>query len=295
MPGSRSSSALTSCVLPPPEGAATTKRLPARCARTPGGAWSFEVLHLLAHLLDQHLELERHLRQLGVDRLRAERVGFAVQLLREEIEALADAAALRSTRRNSLTCVVSRASSSATSILRREQRELLLQPLVVRARAPLRAAAPPSFSMYAACSAGMRGVDARDLRLDVASQRASSTARELRAFARARGVELGQRVLDERVAPARRAPPARRSLGDHAGPAQDVGDRQRRRAGNARATRRRRRRRAAATRSTLIAMPPAAPTVRDERDAALDLAALLRARRAARAAPARACAARRAA
>src|SRR5689334_10930789 len=50
---------------------------------------SFDVLHLLAHLLDQHLELERDLRHLGVDRLGAERIGLAMQLLREEIEALA--------------------------------------------------------------------------------------------------------------------------------------------------------------------------------------------------------------
>jgi hypothetical protein len=59
------------------------------------------ILHLLAHLLDQHLELERGLRHLGIDRLRAQRVRFAVQLLRQEIEALAGAAARASTRRTS--------------------------------------------------------------------------------------------------------------------------------------------------------------------------------------------------
>src|SRR5689334_12879175 len=124
MPGSRSSSALTMLLLPPPDGAATTKRQPAapglwvvmvigpptlaasplRCPRRGrnsqlGAALRcsclFQVLHLLPHLLDQYLELERHLRQLRIDGLRAERIRFPVQLLREEIQALADAAALR--------------------------------------------------------------------------------------------------------------------------------------------------------------------------------------------------------
>src|SRR6185437_7312245 len=101
MPGSRSSSALTMLLLPPPEGAATTKRQPEApglwvviviggpytlaASLPPEGAqfaaWggpallmalppSFQILHLLAHLLDQHLELQRHLRQFRVDRLR---------------------------------------------------------------------------------------------------------------------------------------------------------------------------------------------------------------------------------
>src|SRR5512141_590371 len=133
MPGSRSSSALTMLLLPPPDGAATTNRqpdapglrvvivIPGLLARTaqavtsvcrphsigprrplrgsarlaPRPRLSFEVLHLLAHLFDQHLELERHLRQLRVDRFRAERIGLAMQLLREEVEPLADTAALR--------------------------------------------------------------------------------------------------------------------------------------------------------------------------------------------------------
>src|SRR5689334_3779746 len=114
MPGSRSSSALTMLLLPPPDGAATTNRQPdapglrvvmvmfwrsfsaslqrvglprsarrralralARFARPP---CSLEVLHLLAHLLDQHLELERDLRKLRVDGLRSQRVRLAVEL-----------------------------------------------------------------------------------------------------------------------------------------------------------------------------------------------------------------------
>src|SRR5512135_3917290 len=69
---------------------------PRRALRASGFAprRSFEVLNLLAHLLDRHLELERHLRQLGVDRLGSQGVGFAVQFLGEEIEPLAGAAAV---------------------------------------------------------------------------------------------------------------------------------------------------------------------------------------------------------
>src|SRR5947207_2595670 len=53
----------------------------------------FNILHLFAHLLDQHLELEGGLGQFGVDRLRSERVGLAMELLRQEIQSLTAAAA----------------------------------------------------------------------------------------------------------------------------------------------------------------------------------------------------------
>src|SRR5262245_106036 len=104
MPGSRSSSAATRLVLPPPDGAASTNRQPeaggalvgvgsgAALAGAPwvlGTASLFHVLHLLAHLLDQHLELERRLRELRVHRLGPERVRLAVQFLHEEVESLA--------------------------------------------------------------------------------------------------------------------------------------------------------------------------------------------------------------
>src|SRR6185436_19071771 len=48
---------------------------------------SLNVLHLLAHLVDDGLELEARPRRLGVDRFRAQRVGLPVELLSEEIEA----------------------------------------------------------------------------------------------------------------------------------------------------------------------------------------------------------------
>ena len=47
---------------------------------------SFQILHLLAELLDHALELEADIGQLHVVRLGAERIGFTIELLREEIE-----------------------------------------------------------------------------------------------------------------------------------------------------------------------------------------------------------------
>src|SRR5256885_1139842 len=55
---------------------------------------SFQILHLLAELLDHALELQPDIRQLHVVRFRAERVGFAIELLCEKIEPTADRAAV---------------------------------------------------------------------------------------------------------------------------------------------------------------------------------------------------------
>src|SRR5262245_42285492 len=71
---SRLSSASTRLVFPAPDGATTTKTFPL-----------LNVLDLLAHLLDQHLQLDRDSRDLVRDRLRAEGVRFAIQLLAEEV------------------------------------------------------------------------------------------------------------------------------------------------------------------------------------------------------------------
>src|SRR3972149_4607116 len=54
---------------------------------------SFDVLNLLAHLLDEQLELQARVGELLRDRFRAEGVRFPVQFLHEEIQALADGAA----------------------------------------------------------------------------------------------------------------------------------------------------------------------------------------------------------
>src|SRR5664279_5708543 len=96
MPRSRSSNARVRLVLPPPDGAAITNRLPAG-ALMPDRSLdhSFYVLHLLAHLLDQHLDFERSLGQFCVDGLGAQRIGFAVEFLHQKVESLAAASTLR--------------------------------------------------------------------------------------------------------------------------------------------------------------------------------------------------------
>ena len=54
---------------------------------------SFQVLHLLAELLDHGLQFQTDVGQLDVVRLRAQRIGFAVELLRQEVELAPDRAA----------------------------------------------------------------------------------------------------------------------------------------------------------------------------------------------------------
>src|SRR2546423_1566336 len=75
-------------LLPAPEGAVTTNSLPARVVMR-----SFDVLHLLAHLLDQQLQLKRAVRDPAARRLGSERVGLAVELLGEEVEPFSGGAA----------------------------------------------------------------------------------------------------------------------------------------------------------------------------------------------------------
>src|SRR5450631_1422064 len=109
MLGSCSRSAFTRLVLPAPEGATTTKRLPriwtstgdsiVRSNGVPAAillerAHLFYVLDLLAHLLDEHLQLHRDARHVVRDRLRSEGVRLAIELLAEEVQALAARAAL---------------------------------------------------------------------------------------------------------------------------------------------------------------------------------------------------------
>src|SRR4051812_45198207 len=99
-------SASTSVVFPAPDGATTTNRLPRNGLPAPGleragagrdgmtGFALLNVLHLFAHLLDEDLELDRDARDLVRHGFRSERVRLAVQLLAEEVQALAACAAL---------------------------------------------------------------------------------------------------------------------------------------------------------------------------------------------------------
>src|ERR1700675_498090 len=92
MPRSRSSNARVRLVLPPPDGAAITNRLPTGTfIRDCSLDLSFYVLYLLAHLFDQHLDLERRLRQFCIDGLGAKRIGFTVDLQHQKVEAHAAA------------------------------------------------------------------------------------------------------------------------------------------------------------------------------------------------------------
>src|SRR5258707_1203374 len=55
---------------------------------------SFNVLHLLAQLLDRRLYSEPGARQLDIGGFRAQRIGFAIELLAEKVEATPDRRAL---------------------------------------------------------------------------------------------------------------------------------------------------------------------------------------------------------
>src|SRR3990172_5992818 len=85
--GSPFSTPAMSELLPAPDGAVTTKRSP--CI-----VFSLDILHLLAHPLDQELELERAIGDLAARRLGGERVRLAVELLGEKVEPLARRAAV---------------------------------------------------------------------------------------------------------------------------------------------------------------------------------------------------------
>ena len=53
----------------------------------------FDVLDLLAHLLDQHFHIDADAGELQRGRFRAQGIGLAVQFLNEKVQALADFAA----------------------------------------------------------------------------------------------------------------------------------------------------------------------------------------------------------
>ena len=122
-----------------------------------------------------------------------------MQLLREEIEALAGAAAGASTRRTSATCVVSRASSSATSILVANSASSCfrrssfgIEPGLAQARAEL--------LDVGGVDRGNARRDARDLRLDVGAAGVEQHAASL-APSRARAAaSSASACVDERRA-----------------------------------------------------------------------------------------------
>src|SRR5581483_236644 len=156
---------------------------------------SFDVLNLLAHLLDQDLELERYLGDLGVHGLRAQRVGLAMQLLSQEVQALARAAALRQ-----YPPYFGDVGGQPCDLLRdvhfcREQRKLLLEPLLIGIEAGLAQARAEPLDIRR-MQRGHARRDARDLRLDAVAARVEDGA-QFRALARPRRREVAQRGVDQ--------------------------------------------------------------------------------------------------
>src|SRR3990172_7293208 len=90
MPASASSRRRASVVLPAPEGDERTMSRPRRPMRTVSLPLDlFNILNLLAHLVDDGLELETSSRCICVAGLGAQCVGFAIELLRQKVEATA--------------------------------------------------------------------------------------------------------------------------------------------------------------------------------------------------------------
>src|SRR5215213_4777709 len=87
--------------LPPPEGELTTTSIPrplitsARVAPPACSLSSLDILHLLAQFFDRPLDGEARVFDQQIGRLRKHRVRLAVQLLQEEVEALARLALAR--------------------------------------------------------------------------------------------------------------------------------------------------------------------------------------------------------
>src|SRR5476649_1432529 len=71
-------------VLPAPDGEDRTSIRPRRWIA--GASASFDILHLLPHALDGALQIDADARQLDVRQLRAQRIGFTIELLAEEVE-----------------------------------------------------------------------------------------------------------------------------------------------------------------------------------------------------------------
>src|SRR5437763_16786903 len=151
----------------------------------------FRVLHLLAHLLDEDLHVDRAARGLEVLGFRGERVGFAVELLHEETEppsgglAAADGAArLRDVAGEPLELLVGVEPLE-------QKRQLLLEPLVVDARGQLRDALVESRA-GARAHFGQARAHGRNERLEPGAALPEELAQP-RAFALASRDQLGER------------------------------------------------------------------------------------------------------
>jgi hypothetical protein len=157
-----------------------------------------QILHLFPHLFDQQLELDRCLRNLRDQRFGTERIGFAIEFLHQEIEALAARPAGPSTRSTSSRWVEQARQFFGNVDPRRENGDFLTDSFVVDHLHGVEQALP-ELSLNAACAAGMRG-----------STRAPTPAcgphffqdhrRELFPLARPAGHEIVERLAGQRQA-----------------------------------------------------------------------------------------------
>src|SRR5688572_21135840 len=157
---------------------------------------SLNVLDLLAHLLDQDLNVDRRARGLDILRLRRERVGLAVQLLHQEVEP-PPGWLLRIEHLQDLGHVTPQAVEFFLDIhLAGEQRDLLLEALGVDRDAQLcRAIRGPRLDARAHLGhARAHGPDALAQRVAALPQRVAQPC----TLAGARFVELGDRFREQR-------------------------------------------------------------------------------------------------
>src|SRR5690606_18296548 len=150
---------------------------------------SFNVLHLLAHLLDQHLQLHRRLGGVEGDGFRGQGVGFPVELLHQEVETPADGFSIVQ-----YPADFTQMGVEAVQLLRHigllgEQGDLLLEALGVeielQVRHPL-----PQFRPLALDDGGHQGANARGLD----GYRGESLADEVGELCPFQGADLHQLV-----------------------------------------------------------------------------------------------------
>src|SRR6266702_3675025 len=185
-------------------------------------ARSFDVLNLLAHLLDQQLELEACIRQVLRNRLRAERVGLAVELLHQKVQALADRPS-GPDHAVHLFEVRSQAVQLLGDVrLDAEERDLLADALLVRAAEDLAKARGQLF-LVGGDRLGEPRLDRNEQRFEAlgaleehlaelfALARAPSGRRRVRRASAALRPRTAAARRGSRFAPCARPPPARRA------------------------------------------------------------------------------------
>ena len=181
-------------------------------------------MNLLAHLLDEELEVQRHACDFDVHRLGAERVCFAVEFLHHEVEPLADGAAFAE---DALQFRQVRAEASEFLIdvdAVGEQRQFLADAFVVGHR---HCFAQPGGEFFLVCGEDLR--HARRDHGDAFFHRRHAFEQDhfqFFAFARARIGEVFKHGLQRFIAVGAYCLDRDLLHAQHAGPAQDVSRRE---------------------------------------------------------------------